>query len=574
MSVTIEVNNNKINAEKGELLLDVLMRNGIKVPTLCKLEGYSPTGACRMCVVEVEGEKDLVTSCSYVISEPVRIKTHSSRVVKSRKMILELLLANHPDDCLYCIKNGSCELQNLAVELNVRERRMTGEKRYSNIDYSSQGIVRDPSKCILCSRCVRVCGELENVHTLNFANKGDDTIVATTMDKDLNFSNCILCGQCLMVCPSGAIYERTNFNLLQEAINNADIKVVVQYSPTIPISIGDEFKSRSTKDIPGILNAILRKIGFDKVYLTSFGGDIVADMQARDLDERIQSGTNLPLISSCCPAWVKYVEQSHPELIPNLSSLKSPQQIMGSLIRYYMEKKEGVHADKIFSVAIMPCTAKKYEMQREEMTYKGISDVDLVLTTRELIKLIHLYGVDTGSLNPEIADAPFDDSSSAGKIISSSGGTAEAVARTFYNIRSSEELGNYRLNKLRGLKEKKDYELKVGKEKNSFYAVSGLQKAEDLLEDIKNGKKKADYLEVMACPAGCINGGGQPNLADEKELRARQKIIQSVDETNIFKAAHLNAKWRKILQELFGKSWKDENFDIFRTSYNKKDVLN
>lgn len=574
MSVTIEVNNNRINAEKGELLLDVLMRNGIKVPTLCKLEGYSPTGACRMCVVEVEGVEDLVTSCSYVISEPVRIKTHSSRVVKNRKMILELLLANHPDDCLYCIKNGFCELQNLAVELNIRERRISGEKRYSNIDYSSQGIVRDPSKCILCSRCVRVCGEMENVHTLNFANKGDETIVTTTLDRDMNFSNCILCGQCLMVCPSGAIYERTNFNLLQEAINNTDIKVVVQYSPTITVSIVDEINSRSSKDVPGILNAVLRKIGFDKVYLTSFGADIMADMQARELEERIQSGDNLPLISSCCPAWVKYVEQSHPELISNLSSLKSPQQIMGSLIRHYMEKKEGVPADKIFSVAIMPCTAKKYEMQREEMTYKGISDVDLVLTTRELIKLIHLYGINIDSLKPEIADPPFDDSSSAGKLVSSSGGTAEAVARTFYHIKSSDELGNYRLNKLRGLKEKKDYELKVGKEKYNFYAVSGLQKAENLLEDIKNGKKKVDYLEVMACPSGCINGGGQTRLADEKELRARQKMIQLTDETDSFKAAHLNEKWSKILQDLFGRSWKDKISRLFRTTYSKKEVLN
>ena len=573
MFIEIEVNGKKIKANKGDTILETLFNNGIKVPTLCRMDGFSPTGACRMCVVEVEGKSGLIPSCSYPVEESINIRTHSPRVIRARKMLVELLLSNHPDDCLYCIRNGNCELQDLAVELNVRERRISGEKLKVNSDYSSSGIIRDPAKCILCGRCVRVCEEILDVSTFDFINRGNKTAIATSMNKDLNFSNCINCGQCIMTCPTGALHEKTNFDIVQDMINNPDITVVAQYSPSIAVSLSEELGLRSSKDISGIIVAALKRIGFNKVFDTSFGSDLSVYEQSAELADRIKHNENLPMLSSCCPGWIKHMEQSHPDMIDNVSTSKSPQQMIGSMIKSYFAEKENISPDKIFSVSIMPCTAKKFEAQREEMTHKGVSDIDVVLTTRELVKLIHLYGIDIHSLDEDISDSPFNTRSSAGKMNAVTGGLSESIARTLAFHITGKELPNLKITKLRGFKNRKEVHVKIGKQQIGFAVVSGLKNANDLIKEIRDGKSDIQFVEIMACPGGCINGGGQPFNNNEKELKLRSKIIYDLDDKEAINVAHKNSGVLELYKNFLGEPLSKKCNKFLHTKYNKREVL-
>ena len=574
MLIDIEVNNKKIQAKKGETILETLNRNGIKVPTLCRMEGFTPTGACRMCVVEAEGKSGLIPSCSYQIEEPIKIRTHSPRVIQARKMLVELLLSNHPDDCLYCASNGNCQLQDLAVELNIRERRISGEKTKSNLDQSSPGIVRDPAKCILCGRCVRVCEEVLDVSTFDFYKRGNKTAIVTSMNKDLNFSNCINCGQCLLVCPTGALYEKTNLDIVQQMLSNTDVTVIAQYSPSISVSIADELGLRSGKDINGVLNAVLRRIGFNKVFDTSFAADVAIFEQSAELADRIKNDENLPMMSSCCPGWIKHMEQSHPDMIDNVSTTKSPQQILGTLIKSYFAQREDISPEKIFSISIMPCTAKKFEAQREEMTHKGISDIDVVLTTRELLKLIKLYGVDAQSLDEEMPDIPFNTRSSAGKMVSVTGGVAEGVARTLNYHLTGEELSDIKITKLRGFKDRKEVSVKIGKQEIGIAVVSGIKSANKLIAEIREGKRSdIHFIEIMACPGGCINGGGQAFNNDEKTLKTRSKTIYDLDDKEAINVAHKNSNLISLYDEFLGEQLSEKCIKLLHTKYSKRDVL-
>lgn len=574
MFIDIEVNNKKIQAKKGETILETLNRNGIKVPTLCRMEGFTPTGACRMCVVEAEGKSGLIPSCSYQIEEPIKIRTHSPRVIQARKMLVELLLSNHPDDCLYCASNGNCQLQDLAVELNIRERRISGEKTKSNLDQSSPGIVRDPAKCILCGRCVRVCEEVLDVSTFDFYKRGNKTAIVTSMNKDLNFSNCINCGQCLLVCPTGALYEKTNLDIVQQMLSNTDVTVIAQYSPSISVSIADELGLRSGKDINGVLNAVLRRIGFNKVFDTSFAADVAIFEQSAELADRIKNDENLPMMSSCCPGWIKHMEQSHPDMIDNVSTTKSPQQILGTLIKSYFAQREDISPEKIFSISIMPCTAKKFEAQREEMTHKGISDIDVVLTTRELLKLIKLYGVDAQSLDEEMPDIPFNTRSSAGKMVSVTGGVAEGVARTLNYHLTGEELSDIKITKLRGFKDRKEVSVKIGKQEIGIAVVSGIKSANKLIAEIREGKRSdIHFIEIMACPGGCINGGGQAFNNDEKTLKTRSKTIYDLDDKEAINVAHKNSNLISLYDEFLGEQLSEKCIKLLHTKYSKRDVL-
>ncbi|OFX83219.1 MAG: ferredoxin [Bacteroidetes bacterium GWF2_33_16] len=571
--VNIEVNNQQIQAKEGETILDTLNRNGIKVPTLCRMEGFSPTGACRLCVVEIEGKPGLIPSCSFHVEESLKIKTHSPRVIRSRKMLVELLLSNHPDDCLYCVRNGNCELQDLAVELNIRERRISGNKSKANLDQSSPGIVHDPAKCVLCGRCVRVCEEIQSVSTFDFIKRGNKTAIATTMNKDLNFSNCVHCGQCIMVCPTGALHEKINFDVLLEMLNKKDSKVIVQYSPTIAISVAEDLGIRSGKDISGLINAALRKIGFFKVFDTTFGSDLLIYEQSAELLDRIKYDNGLPLISSCCPGWIKYMEQSHFDLMENVSTCKSAQQMMGTLIKGYFAQEEKISPEKIFSVSIMPCTAKKFEAQREEMTHKGISDIDLVLTSRELVKLINLCGIDVQQLQEEMADNPFNTRSSAGKLVSVSGGMAEAIIRTTHFLYSKKEMPEYKITKLRGTKERREMNIQIGDLNLGIAVVSGLKNAKNLLEEIRNGRKDLHYIEIMACPGGCINGGGQPFCSDEKVMKGRAKAVYDLDEKDGLKVAHKNPAIIRLYEKFLEEPLSVKANSLLHTRYSERDVL-
>ncbi len=573
MGVSIEVNNQKIEAQKGEPILTALRRNGIKVPTLCRMEDFTPTGACRMCVVEVANKDDLVPSCSFPVAEGMKIKTHSPRVIKARKMIVELLLSNHPDDCLYCIRNNSCELQNLAAELNVRERRISGAKSLAHLDQSSPGIVRDPGKCILCGRCVRLCDEVQDVATLDFISRGDTTAIGTAMGKELNFSNCIHCGQCILVCPTGALHEKTNFDVVQEALNNPDLTVAVQYSPSISVSLCNEMEVRTGKDLTGVLNSALRKMGFNRVYNSAFAVDMLAYEQAAELGKRLDEEEHLPLITSDCPGWVKYMEQSHDDLIPYMSTCKSPQQMLGTLIKQHLKEKEEINRESVFSVAIMPCTAKKFEAQRPQMMHKGVSDVDAVLTTREIAKLIHLYGVDIHSIDPQATDEPFNARSSAAKLAAASGGIAEGVLRAFSHRTTGKELRPIKQTKLRNSKSRKEVEVSIGERTLSVVAVSGLKAAREVLDEVRSGDIKVDLLEIMACPGGCLSGGGQPLLVDEKDKKARVKTLYNFDEKESMKTATQNTQMVRYFEEWLGEPMGEKAQQMLHTTYSKRDVL-
>jgi len=458
----ILVNNKPVEAKANETILDALNREGIRVPTLCHLKNMTPSGACRMCVVEDMDSGRLVTSCSTPVYEGMSIKTHTPRVTESRKTIVELLLSNHPDDCLYCVRNKNCELQSLSDELCVHEKRINGKKNSQPIDRSSASIVRDAEKCILCGRCVRVCEDVMGVSCIDFVQRGSKTVIGTAFNKGLNVSSCVNCGQCIMVCPTGALTEKNHFIQIKEAMQDPSKTVVVQYAPSISISIAEEFGMPVGKDINGIMNSALRKLGFDYVFDTTFGADLTIMEESSELIQRLQTGGALPMITSCCPGWVKYAEEFASDFLDNLSTCKSPQQMTGAMIKSYFTDKVSVKPEDLYVVSIMPCTAKKFESEREEMTQNGISDVDAVMTTREFVKYIRMNGIELDSLNPEITDSPLGTRSTAGKIFGATGGVAEAAIRTAYNTVTGDELIDFRIPALRFMDGRKETKIKLG----------------------------------------------------------------------------------------------------------------
>ncbi len=573
MSFYIEINNKQIEARKGETVLDTLNRHGIKVPTLCHLKNSLPTGSCRMCVVENLKTNRLVTSCSTPVEEGMRVMTHSPRVIESRKMIVELLLSNHPDDCLYCVRNKNCELQDLSEELHVRERRIKGVKNNIHLDRSSASIVRDPDKCILCGRCVTVCEEVIGVSCIDFINRGSKSVIGTSFNEGLNNSSCVNCGQCIMVCPTGALSEKSHFPEVLAMLNNPKKHLVIQYAPAISVSLAEELNMPAGVDINGIMNAALRKIGFNAVFDTTFTADLTIMEEAAELVDRVKNKGVLPMITSCCPAWIKFAEEFYPEFIPNLSSCKSPQQMMGALIKTYWAEKKEIEAADIYSVSIMPCTAKKFEAQREEMTNKGITDVDAVLTTREIAQLIRMYGVDMTNIAAETTDSPLGYRSSAGKLFGASGGVMEAALRTGYYLLTGKELMQFKIEALRGFEGCKEAEVDIDGLQIKVAVVNGLANARKLLESIKNGEKEFHFIEVMACPGGCINGGGQHIGAKEDAIKSRMKALYDIDDKETIKVSHKNPEIIALYDEFLKEAGGHRSHKLLHTTYCKRDVL-
>ncbi len=573
MSITLNINGNRIEAKQGETVLNVLTEQGIKVPTLCHLKNMLPTGSCRMCVVEHKNSDKLITSCSAVVEDGMEILTHSPRVTEARKVIVELLLSNHPDDCLYCVRNGNCELQGLSQELCVTERRIQGRRNKLPIDTSSVSILRDPEKCILCGRCVRVCEEVMGVACIDISKRGSQSIVSTAFDKGLNTSSCVNCGQCIMVCPTGALTEQNHFAEIKEALSDPNKKVAVQYAPAISVSIAEEFGMEPGKDIAGIMNAALRKIGFDFVFDTSFAADLTIMEESNELIKRITENKNLPLITSCCPAWVKYAEEFVPEMIPNISTCKSPQQMAGAIIKTYFADKKNIKKEDIYSVSIMPCTAKKFEGQREEMTKEGVTDVDAVLTTREFVKFVKLFGINMHEIESETADSPLGIRTSAGKLFGASGGVAEAAIRTAYYTLTGEELVQFKIPEIRGLKGQKETQLQIGDLKIGVAVVNGLVNAKKLLDEIKAGRDDIHFIEIMACPGGCVGGGGQPINMDEQAVKNRIKSLYHIDDTESIKVSHKNPDVMVLYHEFLGEPLGKKSHELLHTVYQKRDVI-
>ncbi len=571
--LSIEVNNRKIEAKSGEMLLDALKRNGITVPTLCNMDNLFPTGACRMCAVEVEGERALVPSCAYPVRDGMRVQTHSPRALRARKTIIELLLANHPDDCLYCVRSGHCDLQGLANELGVRERRYSGGKNEYHVDSSNPAIVREPAKCILCGKCVRVCEEVQGVSAIDFVGRGSQTVIGTAFSEGLNVSSCINCGQCIMVCPTGALREQSYIKEVLNAIADPTKLVVVQHAPSVSVTLGEEFGLKPGADVDGMLVAALRRLGFDQVFDTSFSADLTIMEEASELAHRIRTGGKLPMMTSCSPGWIKFVEEFYPEMIDNLSTCKSPQQMMGAVIKSFFAEREGIAPEDIFSVAIMPCVAKKFEAGRPEHSRDGRPDVDAVLTTRELARVIRMRGMDMQSLAPEHADTPFGERSTAGKIFGASGGVMEAAIRTAHYLLTGEELPGLKVEAIRGFEGRKEAKLEINGIPIGVAVVSGLQNARLLLEEIRNGRDDIHFIEVMTCPGGCIAGGGQPLNADPDAIRARMQALYTIDRDEPVRTSHGNPAIQRLYKEFLGEPLGEKSHQLLHTHYAKREVM-
>ncbi len=498
MKVTI--NNRTLEASPGETVLSVASRAGISIPTLCHIEGLPPTGACRMCVVEDMKTGNLIPSCSQPVSDSMEIKTHSPKALNARRTIVELLLANHPDDCLYCIRNGCCTLQDYSEELGIRQRRFNGEKSTYDLDVSSPSIVRDPDKCILCGKCVRVCEEVQGVGAIDFVGRGSATHIGCAFEEGLNVSSCVYCGQCIMVCPTGALSEKDETARVVSALRDPDITVVAQHAPAISVTIAEDFGFKPGTDIVERMNGAMRRMGFDYIFPTSFGADLTVIEEANELVERVTSGGPFPLFTSCSPGWIKFMEEFYPELVKNVSSCKSPQQMLGAVVKRIWSSDRQIDPKKVFHVSVMPCTAKKFECDRPGMREGSVRDVDAVLTTREFVRMIKMFGIDLRQVDGEAADNPYGERSSAGKIFGASGGVMEAAVRTAYHMITGRELPDLDVKDVRGFEGIKETEVKIGDLVLKAAVVSGLGNARKLIDSILAGEKTYHFVEVMTCP--------------------------------------------------------------------------
>jgi len=571
--ITMEINGRKIQANEGETILTAARREGVRIPTLCYMEGLPPSGACRLCVVEVEGAPSLVPSCSFPIADGMKVRTHTPRVLDARRTIVELLLANHPDDCLYCARNGRCELQALAQELGVRKRRYAGARSHNRIDAASPAIIRDPDKCILCGRCVRVCEEIQGVAAIDFIGRGSKTVVGTAFGAGLNVSSCINCGQCILACPTGALSETMSLDAVIAALADPDQFVVVQHAPSVSVTLAEELGMKIGIDVCGAMTAALRRVGFDRVYDTAFSADLTIMEEASELAQRIREGGVLPMMTSCSPGWVKFVEEFYPEFIPNVSTCKSPQQMLGALIKSFVAEREGLAPEKIVSVSIMPCTAKKFEAGRPEMAPGHVPDVDYVLTTRELGQMLRMFGTDLAAMEPEAADSPFGERSTAGKIFGASGGVMEAAIRTAHYLLTGTELENLKVQAVRGLKDVKEAKVRIGDLEVAVAVVSGLGNARMLLDQLRAGRKDLHFIEVMTCPGGCINGGGQPVGADPGALRARMRALYTIDRDEPLRVSHGNPWIQRLYKEFLGKPLGEKSHRLLHTRYARREVV-
>ena len=546
---------------------------GFNIPTLCWMKDLNELGACRMCVVEVKGARSLVTSCVYPVNEGMEVTTNSPKVLASRKTNLELLLSNHDQNCLSCVRNTECELQSLCHEYGVDGMRFLGARTHSEKETSTLHLVRDNNKCILCRRCVAACQQ-QHVAVINPSERGFETHIACAFEAQLSETACISCGQCIVNCPTGALTERDDTAKVWHALADPDTTVVVQTAPSVRATLGESFHMPVGTNVEGKMVAALRRLGFDKVFDTDTAADFTIIEEAHEFVERVTEGGTLPLLTSCCPGWSKYCEIYHPELFANISSCKSPQGMMGALVKTYWAEKEHVDPAKITVVSIMPCTAKKFELDRYDMCAagEGIPDNDVSLTTRELARMIQKAGLDFPTLPDEDFDSALGESTGASVIFGASGGVLEAALRTAVETITGEALKNPDFVEVRGSEGIKSAIYNVGGKDVNVCSVSGMANVEKVLREVDAGKSPYQIIEIMACPGGCINGGGQPsqpasvrNFTDLKTLRAN--ALYTEDEMKAKRKSHENETVQKVYAEYLGEAGSDKAHHVLHTSY-------
>ncbi|MBQ4629383.1 MAG: iron hydrogenase small subunit [Clostridia bacterium] len=571
--INIKINDKDYSVPASYTILDAAREAGIKIPTLCYLKDVNQIGACRMCLVEIKGARALQAACVYPVSEGLEIYTNSAKVREARRDTLELILSNHDKKCLTCIRNRNCELQTLADELGVDGLRFEGENIPYEIDNTSTSLVRDNNKCILCRRCVAACNN-QAISVITCADRGFATHVTPTYEKEIKDVGCIFCGQCIVSCPVGALSEKNEVPAVMKAIDNPEKHVVVQTAPAVRAALGEEFGLPIGTPVTGKMVAALRRLGFDKVFDTDTGADLTIMEEGTEFLQRFTSGENLPIITSCSPGWVKFCEHYYPEFIGNLSTCKSPMEMFGAVIKSYYAEKNNINKDDIFSVAIMPCTSKKYEASREEHSTSGGRDIDVSLTTRELARMIKQAGIDFNSLPDEEFDSPFGEATGAGVIFGTTGGVMEAAIRTVYEILEKKPLENLNVEPVRGLDGVKEATLTIAGKEVKIAVVHGTANARIILDKIKAGEHY-DFVEVMACPGGCINGGGQPIVdantratTDFKALRA--SALYSEDEKATIRKSHENPVIKQLYDDFLGEPCGHKSHELLHTHYTDK----
>lgn len=569
--ITLTINGQTVQAPKNATILEAARSAGIHIPTLCYHSELAPEGACRLCVVEATGARTLVASCVYPVAEGMVVKTNTDKVRAARRMVVELLLANHPKDCLACQKSGDCELQNIAADLGLRKIRFEGGARKAHtIDASNPCLVRDQEKCILCGRCIRVCRDVQGMSVYSFAERGFDTIVSTAFEQDLGKVECSYCGQCASVCPTGAIVEKDDTEKVWSAINDPDKIVIVQTAPAVRVALGEELGMEPGSIVTGKMVAALRNLGFDKIFDTNFSADLTIMEEGHEFLHRLTNGGVLPMITSCSPGWVNMIELKYPDLLPHLSSAKSPQQMFGAIAKTYYAEKAGIDPAKIVSVSVMPCTAKKAEAARPEMNASGYRDVDVVITTRELGRMIREAGLDFKHLPEDSYDSPLGTGTGAAVIFGTTGGVMEAALRTVADVLTGENLQTVDYNDVRGMEQTREAELTIAGNIVKIAVVHTLASARKILERIRAGEADYQFIEVMACPGGCIGGGGQPIPVNAEIRRARREGLFDCDSANELRKSHENPEIKELYDTWLGKPLGEKAHSLLHTHYHQQ----
>ena len=577
--ITLSIDGRDVSVAEGSGLLEACRAAGADVPTLCWLEGLTPSASCGLCVVEIEGGKALSRSCVTKAAAGMKVRTTSPRVMAARRMAIELLLANHPSECLSCARNGTCELQDMAERLGIREHRFPKTKKSLGMDYTTEGIVRDNDKCILCGRCVAVCTEIQGVSAIQFAGRGIRTRVATFQDRGLASSSCVQCGQCSVVCPTGAITEKDETRVVWKDLQSPAKTVVVQTAPAIRASLGEALGMPPGSLVTGKMVAALRRLGFDRVFDTQFTADLTIMEEGSELLARMTKGGTLPMITSCSPGWINFIEGFYPSLLPHLSSCKSPQQMFGAVAKTFYAERAGIEPEAMSVVSIMPCTAKKRETRRPEMKgawewWEGKGrkgepyfDVDYALTTRELARMIREAGIDIASLPEEDFDDPLGKSTGAATIFAATGGVMEAALRTVYEIVEQKPLLDIEFTPLRGLEGIKEASVTLGGKEVRVAAAHTLKNARILLDEIKAGTSPYAFIEIMTCPGGCVGGGGQPLLPTDSKRLARGKAIYTEDRKLPLRKSHENPAITGIYKDFLGEPLGHASHELLHTHY-------
>ena len=579
--IKITINNREVEAYEGQTVLEAAKNNGIHIPTLCYLKDVTGTGACRVCQVEVEGAKTLCAACVYPVRDGMVIKTNSQRALDARRRVVELIVSNHSKDCLSCIRNTNCELQRLCQELGVREDAFAGEKSEPTFDTVSPGIVRNTSKCVLCGRCVETCMKVQGLGVLGYMNRGFKTKVAPIYDKSFDDVNCMQCGQCMNVCPVGALHEKEEIHYVIEALNDPQKHVVVQTAPAVRGALGEEFGMPIGTRVTGKMVHALKLVGFDKVYDTNFGADLTIMEEGYEFLNRLQNQGTLPMITSCSPGWVNYVEHEYPDLLDHLSTCKSPHMMLGAMVKSVYAGAKGIDPRDIYVVSIMPCVAKKGEKQRAENKTSPYQDVDAVLTTRELAKLIKMFGINFRDLKDDDFDQDlFGEYSGAGVIFGASGGVMEAALRTVADILAHEDLSMIDYHAVRGVEGVKESTIKIGEQTLKVAVAQSMTLAKPLLDDIRNGVSPYHFIEIMGCPGGCINGGGQPYVnatirnSGFNFKQARAKALYDEDISLPVRKSHKNSQIQNLYKNYLGEPNSEKAHHLLHTHYTKKARFN